>query len=105
MVPPNGNKNDTKNDNTVAFEKFWLAYPPRRPHSNPRKPAQAKFDAALKRGVEPAAIIRGAENYAAYVERERSDPKFVAQAQTWLAQERWKEYQKAAEAERPPLML
>ncbi len=103
--PPNGVTNVTKNDYTVRFEEFWQAYPPRRPHSNPKKTARAKFEAALKRGVEPAVIIRGAENYAAYVQRERPDSKFVAQAQTWLDQERWKEYQEAAEAERPPLML
>ena len=104
-LPPNGVTNVTKNDYTVRFEEFWQAYPPRRPHSNPRKPAQAKFEAALKHGTVPADIIRGAENYAAYVQRERSDPKYIAQAQTWLGQERWKEYQEAAEAERPPLML
>ena len=52
-----------------------------------------------------ADIIRGADNYAAYVRREQSDPKFVAQAQTWLNQERWTEYQEAVEGEPPPLML
>ncbi len=83
---------------------FWRADPSRRPHSNPKKPAQAKFDAALKRGVAEADIIRGAENFAVYVEREHTDPKYVAQAQTWLGQERWTQYQEAA-TEPTPIML
>ena len=83
---------------TKFFDKFWNIYPPRRPHSNPRKPALQKFEAALKRGIPASDIIRGAENYAAYVERERTDPKYVAQAMTWLNQERWTEYQSAVPA-------
>ncbi len=38
-------------------------------------------------------MIRGAQDYAAHVRRERIEPKFVAQAQTWLGQERWTDYQ------------
>ena len=106
---------DTKKEktHTVAsltarqFNEFWRIYPSRRPHSNPQKPARAKFDVALKRGVAAADIIRGAQNYATYVEREGTDPKYVAQAQTWLSQERWAQYQKqeAAGSKPAPLML
>ncbi len=84
---------------------FWRTYPDRRPHSNPKKPALAKFETALKRGVAAADIIRGAERYAAYVKREGTDPKFVAQAVTWLNQDRWTQYQEAAGGEPTPLML
>lgn len=100
-----------KVDNTVAslsaeqFEVFWKTFPTRRDHSNPKKPARAKFEAALKRGVASADIIRGAEHYAAYVEREHTAPKYVAQAQTWLGQERWAHYQKAAGSEPTLIML
>ena len=83
------------------FDGFWRLYPSRRPHSNPRKPARLKFEAALKRGVPASNIIRGAENYAVYVERETTDPRFIAQAVTWLNQERWTEYQEAPEEARP----
>jgi hypothetical protein len=55
----------------------------------------AKFEAAVKSGTPPADIICGAENYAAYVQQERTEPRFVAQAQTWLSQERWTDYQTA----------
>ena len=89
------------------FEVFWKTFPSRGRHSNPKKPARAKFDAALKRGATAAEIIRGAQNYAAYVERDCTDPKFVAQAQTWLSQERWTQYQEqeAAGSKPAPLML
>ncbi len=83
------------------FDGFWRIYPSRRPHSNPKKPARQKFEAALKRGVPASDIIRGAENYAVYVERETADPRFIAQAVTWLNQERWAEYQEAPEEVRP----
>ena len=78
----------------IHFAKFWHKYPSRRPHSNPKKPARQKFEAALKRGVPVEVLIRGAENYAAYVARETDDARFIAQAVTWLNQERWTEYQK-----------
>ena len=101
-VPPNDIKNDTKNEYTdgdssahTEFDTFWQSYPSRRPHSNPKKPALAKFEAAVKNGTPPKEIIRGARNYAAYVQQEKIEPKFVAMAQTWLNQERWTEYQSA----------
>ncbi len=112
QVPPNGVTNGTtERKHSVAslasqqFEVFWRAYPSRRPHSNPKKPARAKFETAVKRGVAAADIIRGAKHYAAYVEREGTDAKYVAQAQTWLNQERWTQYQEAAGGEPAPLML
>ena len=46
-------------------------------------------------------IIRGAANYARYVQIEGPNPKYVAQAQTWLSQERWNDHQEVpAEPER-----
>ncbi len=111
--PPKKEGKESKVDNTVSslaaeqFEVFWKTYLSRGRHSNPKKPARAKFDAALKRGVAAADIVRGAENYAVYVEREGTDPKYVAQAQTWLSQERWTQYQEqeAAGSKPAPLML
>ena len=71
------------------FEIFWQTYPSRQPHSNPRKTAHAKFKAATKSGVDPAAIVEGASRYAAYVAARVADSKFIAQAATWISQERW----------------
>lgn len=83
------------------FAAFWSTYPSRGPHPNPRKPAAEKFAAAVRGGADPGAIIRGAENYAATIRREGTDPRFVAQATTWLNQHRWQDHQAAAEPARP----
>ena len=76
-----------------AFEEFFTAYPKRTPHPNPKKPAKAKFLAAEKKGVDPAEIIRGAENFAAYVDHEGIEPRFVPHAATWLHKECWADHQ------------
>ena len=83
------------------FDDFWRKFPSRRPHPNPKKPARQKFDAAVKRGIPAANIIRGAKNFAVYVAQERIEPKFIAQAVTWLNQERWTEYQVEPEPATP----
>jgi hypothetical protein len=82
------------------FETFWRVYPSRGSHSNPKKPAREKFEAATRRGVNPTIIIRGAENYRTLIERGETNPRFVAQAVTWLNQERWNDYQEAPEPPR-----
>ncbi len=117
VVPPNDTKNDNKNGvsgknqtgvpvSDQQFGAFWRNYPSKGRHPNPKKPARTKFEAALKRGVSGWDIIRGAQNFAAYVEREGTDPKYVPQAKTWLNQERWAQYQEAAGDNAPaPLML
>lgn len=74
---------------TCDFETFWKAYP-KREGSNPKQPALAKFTAAVKAGTDPKSIITGAYAYHAQM-TESGDvgSKFVAQAVTWLNQERW----------------
>jgi hypothetical protein len=69
------------------FEKFWSVYP-KREGSNPKKTALASFTKHLKKGTDPELIIRGARAYADEC-RSISEKKFVAQAATWLNQERW----------------
>jgi hypothetical protein len=85
---------------SADFERFWAEYPHRRPYSDPQKPARQKFVTALKRGVDPEAIIRGAENYRIAVERDGTDPRFVCQASRWLSEERWNDHQDAPEPAR-----
>ena len=87
------------NINDEHFERFWRTYPSRHPHGNPKKPARQKFDLALKKGNAAADIIRGAQNYAAHVEDEDGDRRFVPMAQTWISQERWIDYQEKPERE------
>jgi len=75
------------------FSEFWKAYP-KRDGSNPRSPAEKKFTALVKSGEDPARIIAGAKRYAAEL-RAKGDEhtKFVAQAVTWLNQQRHNDYQ------------
>jgi hypothetical protein len=82
-------------DGASEFEVFWQVYPSRSPHANPQKLAREALETALKRGIGPRVIIRGAENYAACVELNAIDRRYVAQAVTWLRQERWNDHQQA----------
>lgn len=68
------------------FDEFWTAYPSRAPHTNPKKPARAKFLTATKK-TDPDVIIAAAKRYAQT--RAGQDPQHTAMAQTWLNQERW----------------
>ena len=85
--------NRTSHTEDEYFKRFWTAYPNRKPHTNPKKPAREKFLAVLKKGTDPETIIRGAENYAAYIRQEGKDPQYVAQATTFLNKEYWADYQ------------
>jgi hypothetical protein len=89
---PGKRRGDLKDDANSDFERFWHIYPSRHPHPNPKMPARRKFEAAVKRGADPADILRGAQNYAAYVAGNIKDPRHIAQAQTWLNQERWNDH-------------
>ena len=83
------------------FDSFWRAYPSRGGHANPKKPAREKFAAAVKHGVDPALIIRAAENYAASIKRNGTSALHTAQALTWLSQCRWEQYGAPEEPEPP----
>jgi len=85
------------------FESFWQVYPSRGTHSNPKEPAQRKFEAAVESGVDPTEIICGADNYRRSEELNGTDPQFIPQAKTWLNQRRWKDHQEAPEP--PPLRV
>jgi len=75
------------------FDEFWAAYPKRGLAANPQKPAREKFAKAVKTGADPEAIIGGARRYAEIEKRSgRFGTEKVAQAQTWLNQERWGDY-------------
>jgi hypothetical protein len=82
------------------FEAFWRVYPHRGEFPDPKKPARLKFDATLKRGIDPGQIIAGAKRYRAHVESRGIEPRFRPQAQTWLNQERWNDQLQAPEPPR-----
>jgi len=89
----------TRPDVAGEFEKFWTEYPHRGTAANPSKPAFEKFGRLLKAGVDPAAIIAGARRFC---EIERAAGRYgtdkVAQAITWLNQERFNDYGEPAAA-------
>jgi hypothetical protein len=72
------------------FEEFWKAYP-RREGPNPRKPAEQKFSALTKTGVDPAMMIAAVKRMAAEQSRDIGT-RFIPQAITWLNQQRWTDH-------------
>jgi hypothetical protein len=74
------------------FEEFWKAYP-RRDGPNPRKPAEQKFNAMVKTGVDPAIMIHAAKQLASD-EQQRGNvgTRYIPQAITWLNQQRWSDH-------------
>lgn len=90
-IQPPAKRARSSNLEHPRFVDFWKAYP-KRDGSNPRQPTCQKFSRYVAAGIEPEEIISGAKRYAAECERNGTEPKFVAQAATWLNQQRWKDY-------------
>jgi hypothetical protein len=87
-----------------AFSRFKAAYP-RRDGANPWQPAEKKFKALVKTGVDPEAMIAAASSLAREEgTRGNIGTKFIPQAITWLNQQRFQDYAAAAfEPERSSL--
>jgi len=82
----------TRPKSNSKSEEFWKAYP-RREGANPKTPALKKFDAAVKSGTDAESIIAAAKRYTAELQTQNQvGTKFVAQAVTWLNQQRWNDY-------------
>lgn len=86
-----------KGDEHESFSDFWKAYPSRGTAANPRKPAAKAHLAAIKRGADPAELIRTAPTAAP---SDKYGTEFVPQATTWLNEDRWKDIPKAPEVPR-----
>jgi hypothetical protein len=83
----------------TLFDEFWRLY--RHRPGDPKKPARDAFAAALRAGADPAAILRGAANYARSVAQE--ERRFIIAAARWLREECWQEWQEPLlEKERLP---
>lgn len=86
-----------------AFKRFKAAYP-RRDGANPWQPAEKKFNALVKTGVDPEVMIRAAAELAREEgARGNIGTKFIPQAITWLNQQRFQDYAAAAFDEAKPL--
>lgn len=76
----------------AKFEEFWKAYP-RREGPNPRKPAEARFCALVKTGLDPDFLIAEVRKFANRDDtRKQIGTRFIPQAVTWLNQQRWSDH-------------
>jgi hypothetical protein len=80
----------TKRDISEPFERFRAAYP-KRDGGDPREPARKKFEAMVKSGVDPEAIIAGAQAFA-NAERKNVGTRFIPHSATWLNKRTWEDY-------------
>lgn len=72
------------------FEEFWKAYP-RRKGDNPRKTAEAKFNALVKTGLDPQMLIDAIKQYA-IDKADKIGTEYIPMASTWLNQQRWTDH-------------
>lgn len=73
------------------FDRFWNAYPPRK-GDKAKQPARALFDKAVKSGVSADLMIDSARRYA-ISEKESANTPFIMQAQRWLRNKRWVDFE------------
>jgi hypothetical protein len=79
-----------------AFERFKAAWP-KRDGANPWQPAEKKFWALVKTGVDPEIMITAAVALAREEgARGNIGTKFIPQAITWLNQQRFQDYAAAS---------
>jgi len=93
-------KEEEKKKNTCAvvkptrtdekFEEFWKSLP-KRDGANPKEPARKLFEAAVKSGEDPEAIIAGARQ-CALAESKNAGTPYIPQAVKWLRDKRWRDY-------------
>jgi hypothetical protein len=74
------------------FEEFWKAYPPRA-GPNPREPAEQKFRALVKTGVDPEFLVAAVRKLANDEQaRGNIGTRFIPKAMTWLNEQRWADH-------------
>jgi len=72
---------------TEDFNEIWSTYPRRSP--NPKKPAFEAYKSKLKKGAAHEDILAGVKKYADRCKAEGTEPTYIAQAVTFLRQERY----------------
>lgn len=78
----------TDQEISLKFIEFWGCFP-KRQGNNPKWKAEQKFTKWVKSGESPETIIAGARRFAAECAANRTDPRFVPMAITWLNQKCW----------------
>lgn len=87
---------------TAKFEEFWREYP-RRKGDNPKSPAFKAFEAAVRQGADPDAIISGVRRAKAK-NADKIGTEFIPQAIKWLRDRRWEDYQDLPEPTLGPVI-
>lgn len=72
------------------FEEFWREYP-RREGENPKAPARKVFEALVKSGTDPSAIVSGIR-CAKTAHRDKIGTPYIPQAVKWLRDRRFEDY-------------
>lgn len=94
-TPPETEQKQSRAEQTSErdrFDEFWKAYP-RRDGANPRGPAEKKFNALVKSGIDPDLMISAVRKLAADEGgKGRVGTQFIPMAQTWLNQQRWSDH-------------
>lgn len=70
----------------ALFEEAWGVYP-KRP-GNSKAGAWRQWLVRVGEGVDPPCMLEGARRYAAHCERERIEPRYVKQAETFFGRDR-----------------
>ena len=79
-------------DLSEKFEEFWKAYPPRA-GPNPRDPAERKFRALIKTGVDAELLIASVRKLASDESALGNiGTRFIPKATTWLSERRWADH-------------
>lgn len=87
---------------TSKFEEFWKEYPKRK-GDNPKNPARKQFEAAVRQGADPNAIIAGVKS-AKSRNADKIGTEFIPQAVKWLRDRRWEDYADIPEVPSGPLV-
>lgn len=89
--PADGDAGSVKT--TPEFDAFWDAYPKREGKGTAIE-AFKKITTGKKKGINktaPGKLIRGAQAYRAYVEREKIEKQFIPLPATWLNRAGWED--------------
>jgi hypothetical protein len=65
-----------------GFDAAWAIYP-KRPN-NSKERARKAWEARIREGCDPNAILEGLRRYAGYCRRQRTDPQYIKQASTFF---------------------
>lgn len=84
-----------------AFENFKKTYPKRK-GSNPWKPAEKQFRAALAQGATPEEIISALHSGIGY-DRDKIGTEYIPQAVKWLRDRRWEDQPNADQPQGPAI--